>query len=120
MPRRSAAASPRPGDAETYKKFEAMVLQNFVENMLPKDTGEVYGKGVAGDMWKSLLADKLADAMAERGGIGIADGLLADHYKDGDKTQSDRPAVATVPRRAETDDPEPALDRAGPGDRAQA
>jgi hypothetical protein len=69
--------------AQTYKRFEAMVLQTFIQNMLPKDTQDVYGKGVAGDMWKSQLAERLADVVAERGGIGIARSLLADHYLDG-------------------------------------
>jgi hypothetical protein len=69
--------------AQTYKRFEAMVLQTFIQNMLPKDTQDVYGKGVAGDMWKSQLAERLADVVADRGGIGIARSLLADHYLDG-------------------------------------
>ncbi|ESY21858.1 rod-binding protein [Mesorhizobium sp. LNJC395A00] len=79
-----AAAGADP--AGKFKKFEAMVLQTFIQNMLPKDTEGVYGKGLAGDMWKSQLAERVADVMAERGGIGIAKSLLADHYKDGKRT----------------------------------
>ena len=60
------------------------MLQTFIQNMLPKDGAAVYGKGIAGDMWKSLLAEKLADVMAERGGIGISDRMLGDHYADGE------------------------------------
>ena len=71
------------GDATKFKRFEAMVLQTFIQNMLPKDTEGVYGKGLAGDMWKSQLAEHIADVMAERGGIGIARSMLADHYLDG-------------------------------------
>ncbi|WP_315925425.1 rod-binding protein [Mesorhizobium sp. SP-1A] len=69
--------------ADKFKRFEAMVLQTFIQNMLPKDTEQVYGQGLAGDMWKSQLAERLADVMAERGGIGIARSMLADHYVDG-------------------------------------
>jgi flagellar protein FlgJ len=69
--------------ANKFKKFEAMVLQTFIQNMLPKDTEGVYGKGLAGDMWKSQLAERVADVMAERGGIGIARSLVADHYLEG-------------------------------------
>ena len=90
------------GDAKSYKRFEAMVLQTFIQNMLPKDTESVYGKGMAGDMWKSLMAGKLADVMSDRGGIGIADRLLADHYRDGDKTTSIGP-ISRGPERAEID-----------------
>lgn len=71
---------------QEFKRFEAMVLQTFIQNMLPKDTEQVYGKGLAGDMWKSQLAERMADAMATRGGIGIAKSLLADHYRKGERT----------------------------------
>ncbi len=32
-------------------KFEAFVLQMFVETMLPKDAEDVFGKGTAGSIW---------------------------------------------------------------------
>jgi Rod binding domain-containing protein len=64
----------------SFKRFEAMVLQTFIQNMLPKEGAAVYGKGMAGDMWKSLLAEKVAGVMADRGGIGIADRVLGDRY----------------------------------------
>lgn len=89
-------------DAVSYKRFESMVLQTFIQNMLPKDAELVYGKGMAGDMWKSLTAGKLADVMAERGGIGIADRLLADHYKDGKTTAAIGP-VSRGPEQTELD-----------------
>lgn len=91
-----------PSDDTTYKKFESMVLQTFIQNMLPKDVENVYGKGLAGDMWKSMMADKLAGVMAERGGIGIADSLLTDHYKDGDKLVPVGP-LSRGPERSEAD-----------------
>ena len=87
---------------DTFKRFEAMVLETFIQNMLPKDAENVYGKGVAGDMWKSMLAGKLADAMAERGGIGISDRILGDHYVEGEKTLPVGP-VSGGPDRAEAD-----------------
>lgn len=65
---------------ESFKRFEAMVLQTFIQNMLPKDGASVYGKGMAGEMWKSMLAEKVAGVVAERGGIGIADRMLGGRY----------------------------------------
>ncbi|TGQ39609.1 MULTISPECIES: rod-binding protein [unclassified Mesorhizobium] len=85
-----------------FQRFEAMVLQTFIQNMLPKDTEGVYGKGLAGDMWKSQLAERLADVMAERGGIGIARSLLADHYLDGKRTVPVGP-VSGGPEKTEID-----------------
>ncbi len=72
-PRISTKSSETP---EAYRKFEAMVLQNFVQEMLPSDNESVFGKGIAGDMWKSMMAEHLANVIAEGGGIGIADRLL--------------------------------------------
>lgn len=65
---------------EAYQKFEAMVLQTFLQSMLPQDAESVYGKGIAGDMWKSFLAQELGQQMARAGGIGIADRVLGDYY----------------------------------------
>lgn len=65
---------------ESFRRFEAMVLQTFIQNMLPKDGAAVYGKGMAGEMWKSMLAEKVAGVVAERGGIGIADRMLGERY----------------------------------------
>lgn len=70
------------------KRFEAMVLQTFIENMMPKNTESVYGKGMAGDMWKSMMAEQMANATAEAGGIGIAKSLMRDHYMKDDKAVS--------------------------------
>ncbi|HXV29965.1 MAG TPA: rod-binding protein [Sinorhizobium sp.] len=58
---------------ETYRKFEAMVLQNFVKSMLPTESENVFGKGTAGDIWKGMVAEQIGDVLAKGGGIGIAD-----------------------------------------------
>ena len=77
---KAAGAADKPATPASFKRFEAMVLQTFIQNMLPKDGAAFYGKGMAGDMWKSLLAEKVAEVMADRGGIGIADRVLGDRY----------------------------------------
>lgn len=63
---------------ETYREFEASVLQTFVGSMLPKDSEEVYGKGTAGEMWRGMMAEQYADVLSRNGGIGIAEQA----YKD--------------------------------------
>jgi len=65
---------------EAFRRFEAMVLSQFVEAMLPEQADAAYGGGLAGDMWRSLAAEKIAAEVAERGGVGIARHLLRDHY----------------------------------------
>lgn len=87
---------------ETFMRFEAMVLQSFFQTMLPKDTDTVYGGGMAGEMWQSLLAEQLGETVAKRGGIGIADRILRDHYAAGEEK---------VPLQGVSADPDkPALD----------
>ncbi|MER2249340.1 rod-binding protein [Methylorubrum podarium] len=61
----------RSGAADPYKKFEGQVIQQFVEAMLPK-AETVFGKGNAGGIWKSMLAEQLGQQIAQTGGIGIA------------------------------------------------
>lgn len=55
-----------------YHKFEAMVLQNFVKNMLP-NSETLYGKGSAGEIWKGMMAEQLGNTLAKNGGVGIAE-----------------------------------------------
>ncbi|MDQ2704689.1 MAG: rod-binding protein [Pseudomonadota bacterium] len=78
---KTAGSASKPDTPASFKRFEAMVLQTFIQNMLPRDGAAVYGKGMAGDMWKSLLAEKVAEVMADRGGIGIADRVLGERYE---------------------------------------
>ena len=60
---------------DVYRKFEAFILQMFVESMLPKDASEVFGKGTAGTVWRSMLAEQIGNEMAKGNGIGIAQQL---------------------------------------------
>jgi peptidoglycan hydrolase FlgJ len=65
------------GKART--QFEAMMLNSFVSEMLPKDTGEVFGQGMAGDMWRSMLADQVSTQIAKSGKLGLARRLFSTH-----------------------------------------
>ena len=89
-------------EPDSLQRFEAMVLQTFFQNMMPKETAAVYGQGMAGDMWKSMMAEKLAGVVAERGGIGIADRMLRDHYVVDEKAVPVGP-VSNLDARQDTD-----------------
>jgi peptidoglycan hydrolase FlgJ len=58
---------------EEYRKFEASILQNFVNSMMPKDSEEVYGKGSAGEFWQSMMSEQIAEQISRQGGMGIAE-----------------------------------------------
>ncbi len=67
----------RLGQAKT--QFEAMMLNSFIGELLPKDTGDVFGQGVAGDMWRSMLAEQVSMQIAKSGKLGLARRLFATH-----------------------------------------
>ena len=55
------------------------MLNSFVSELLPKDTGEVFGQGMAGDMWRSMLAEQVSTQIAKSGKLGLARRLFATH-----------------------------------------
>ncbi len=54
-----------------YRKFEAVLLQTFVQEMLPKDD-HLFGDGASADACRSMLAEQLAGQLAKSGRLGIA------------------------------------------------
>jgi Rod binding domain-containing protein len=76
----------KPAADDVYRKFEAFILQTFVETMLPKNSEELFGKGTAGGVWKSMLAEQLGSQLAKGNGIGIAKQLAAGHSAGPDVT----------------------------------
>ncbi|MGI4764067.1 MAG: rod-binding protein [Janthinobacterium lividum] len=54
-----------------YQKFEAVLLQTFVQEMLPKDD-KLYGDAATADAYRSMMAEQLANQMTKSGRIGIA------------------------------------------------
>jgi hypothetical protein len=62
---------------DVYVQFEALLLQNMVEAMMPQDSESMFGSGTAGGMWKSMLAEKVAAEIARSGATGIAKQMAA-------------------------------------------
>lgn len=67
----------KPVGDESFKKFEAVILEQFVQHMLPKEASAVFGEGTAGDIWKGMMAQQIGDTLSKHGGIGIAQQLQA-------------------------------------------
>ena len=55
------------------------MLNSFVGEMLPKDADGVFGQGMAGDMWRSMLAEQVSRQIAKSGAFGISKRLFATH-----------------------------------------
>ncbi|UXN58906.1 rod-binding protein [Phyllobacterium zundukense] len=68
----SIAGSVTHAPNAAFKKFEAFMLQSFVESMFTGDNQAVFGEGIAGDYWKSMMAEAVANKIADAGGIGVA------------------------------------------------
>ncbi len=52
-----------PGKRENpYEQFEVAMLKSFFEMMLPEKANSVFGTGFAGEVWKSMFAQSLANA----------------------------------------------------------
>lgn len=66
-----------PQTSDAFRKFEAFVLQSFIETMLPGGAETVFGKGIAGETWRTMLAEKLASEVAKSGQVGIAERIAA-------------------------------------------
>jgi hypothetical protein len=76
--RPAAPAQPTVASREDKARvqFEATILNSFISEMMPKDASAVYGEGYAGDMWRSLLAEKMSNEIAKSGSLGLARGLF--------------------------------------------
>ena len=86
----------RPGihsKPSAYTKFEAVLLQNFVEAMLPKDS-ELFGDKNSASAYRSMMAEQIANELANAGGIGVAKAIEAAHPATGSATKA-----ATTPHK---------------------
>jgi len=75
--RTDAVMSAETRAEKTHQEFEAYILQTFVESMMPKDAENSFGKGTAGAVWKSMMAEQIGTQISKAGGIGLAKSLFA-------------------------------------------
>ena len=91
---RDAVLTPVHDKAKTYQKFEAVLLQTFVEAMLPKDS-QLFGDEKSADIYRSMMAEQFANQLAKSGSFGIARQIMAAH-PPGPQQSSQPVASATV------------------------
>ncbi len=94
-PAQPAPAAPSPPAAsqdesrtKAMEKMEAFFLQTVVDEILPKDAESVFGSGLAGDVWKSMLAEHVAAEIAKSMKFGIAERLAGNHFNNQHATTS--------------------------------
>jgi peptidoglycan hydrolase FlgJ len=77
---RLAQMSEPPDKAAGAKvDFEAMMLNSFIGELLPKDASDVFGQGAAGDAWRSMLTEQISRQIAKSGALGLSRRLFATH-----------------------------------------
>jgi Rod binding domain-containing protein len=75
---RKIANTPADKAREAAEGFEAVFLNQFVDSMFKgMKTDGLFGGGQGEKMWQSFLTQHVADAFAARGGLGIADMVVA-------------------------------------------
>ncbi len=60
-----------PSGLQAVQKFEAFLLQNWLEILLPSKEGGSYGSGASGNVWRSMMAEQLGMQIARSGGLGL-------------------------------------------------
>lgn len=56
---------------DAARKFEAYIIQSSLENILPKQDDGFFGKGTAGGVWRSMIAEHLSNQITKAGGVGL-------------------------------------------------
>lgn len=64
--------APNSVAGSAHRQFETMVLQDFVQRMMPAKAEATFGQGTAGSIWKSWMADAVAKEVSKSGGVGIS------------------------------------------------
>ncbi len=82
----AATTSPRAAqlakNKETAEKFEAVFLGQMTQLMMESvDVGDQFSGGHGEEVFRGVLAEKLGNAMASKGGIGLAPAVLAQIIK---------------------------------------
>jgi len=86
----SSNATPSPKLVKAAHEFEAILLQSWLEKMNQSFVGEGGSLDPGHDTMSSLGTQAIAQAMAARGGIGIASMILRQLQRHGD---SEAPAL---------------------------
>ncbi|MEM9839113.1 MAG: rod-binding protein [Pseudomonadota bacterium] len=81
---RQLESSGAPADVQrAAEEFEAVFLNQFVGSMFDgMKTDGLFGGGQGEKMWQGFLVQHIADAFAQRGGIGIADMVTREILKN--------------------------------------
>ncbi len=67
----AAPTATRTEPLDPMQKFEAFLLQSWLEALLPKEGSGAYGHGPGADIWRSMMAEQLSTQVVRAGGVGL-------------------------------------------------
>jgi flagellar protein FlgJ len=67
----SASPPPQVENLSVTQKFEAFLLQNWLETLLPKEESGSFGSGPGANVWRSMMAEQLGQKLASAGCLGL-------------------------------------------------
>jgi hypothetical protein len=67
----AASTATRVETLSPTQKFEAFLLQGWLDVILPKEGSGVYGGGAGAGIWRSMMAEQLATQIVRAGGVGL-------------------------------------------------
>jgi hypothetical protein len=70
-PAQGAPSATAGAGRDAARAFEAVMLRQSIEIMLPKTAQSLFGGGFAGETWRSMMAERLAEVLAQCG-MGVA------------------------------------------------
>jgi Rod binding domain-containing protein len=76
---RQALAGATDPSARAKVEFEAMALNSFIGEMLPRESSAYFGQGTAGEVWRSMLSEQISRQIAKSGALGLSRRLFATH-----------------------------------------
>ncbi|RUT33134.1 hypothetical protein EMQ25_08405 [Arsenicitalea aurantiaca] len=82
------------------EELEGVFLNTLVKEMFAGlDTEGAFGGGFAEDTWRGIQTEQIANAMAQAGGIGLADQIMSSLLQTQEHGQQSRPnPIGAYPR----------------------
>ncbi len=75
--KQGGTVAPRAALRQAYAGLEGVLIANMLDGMMGSGRNGLFGGGLAGSYWKSMLAQSIATQVAQGGGLGIGASLLS-------------------------------------------
>lgn len=67
----SASPPPQIQTLTATQKFEAFLVQSWLENLLPKEESGIFGSDPGANVWRSMMAEQLGAKLASTDCLGL-------------------------------------------------